>query len=82
MFQINVKCDPQSYARVMVQSLKYRNCDLVPGALIYFQYLKGARPFETGRLFRFSETTECSKQNLKIYLKRDNSRNCNSNKLW
>ena len=25
MFQINVKCDPQSYARVMVQSLKYRN---------------------------------------------------------
>ena len=39
-----------------------------------------ARLLETGRLFRFSETTECSKQNLKIYLERDNSRNCNSNK--
>ena len=40
----------------------------------------GSAPMGDRALISFSETTECSKQNFKIYLKRDNSRNFNSNK--
>ena len=36
--------------------------------------------FGTGCLFLFCQTNKCSKKTFNIYLKRNNNRDCNSNK--
>jgi len=54
------------HTMTLVKALTPQWFDLVPRVLIYFWYLKGGHLFETGCLFPFWKTTECSKQNLKV----------------